>query len=170
MAWKERLAVDSTAKPAVSFAISLPVITVTMRSPGVALAAIVTVAVHWVSVEHCWLENVMPVPKLKIEDAEKCVLVPLITTWFNEVPSEPAPGETLATTAVGAVFVPVPISAISIWLELDASVIVTLPVRFPVAVGSKPIHRLQLESAGITPPQSSLAVKSPVTDRSEEHT
>src|ERR1035438_2149593 len=95
MVWKESPADVATAKPAVSFATSLPVVTVTVRAPGVALEAIVTVAVHCVSVGHCWLENVMPVPKLKIEDEEKCVLVPLITTWVNEVPADPAPGETL---------------------------------------------------------------------------
>ena len=77
MVWKERPADVATAKPAVSFAISLPVVTVTVRAPGVSLEAIVTVTVHWVSVVHCWLEKVMPVPKLKIEDEEKCVLVPL---------------------------------------------------------------------------------------------
>src|ERR1035441_499331 len=103
MVWKERPADVATAKPAVSFAISLPVVTVTVRAPGVSLEAIVTVTVHWVSVVHCWLEKVMPVPKLKIEDEEKCVFVPLITTWVSDVPAEPAPGETLATTATGGV-------------------------------------------------------------------
>src|ERR1700690_1568018 len=123
MVWKESPADVATAKPAVSFATSLPVVTVTVRAPGVALEAIVTVAVHWGSAGHCWLENVMPVPKLKIEDEEKCVWVPLITTWVNEVRADPPPGETPATTATGAVFVPVPVSSIAIWLELDAAVI-----------------------------------------------
>jgi hypothetical protein len=120
---------------------------------------IVAVAVHWVA-EHCLLEKVIPEPKLSTDDEDQFVLDPLITT-ATDVPAWPAPGETLVTTAVGGVFVPVPLKLTVIWLELSASVTVTWPLRLPLAVGTKLIQRLQLEFAGITPPQSSFAVKSP---------
>jgi hypothetical protein len=84
-----------------------------------------------------------------------CAVPVVPTAWFGKFRLE---GE-----SVGGDATPVPLSATAWGLLKASSVMVTLPVRLPVAVGVKVTLMVQFEPALKLLPQLLLCAKSPVT-------
>jgi hypothetical protein len=88
----------------------------------------------------------------------------MTSTLFTVVPTVPAPGETDLMDAGGSAVVPVPFSVtVTRPVGVTLSAKLTLPVSTAAESGVNVADTIQVDSAGMIPPQLSVAPKFPVS-------